>query len=442
MRDNTDFGPRAVPIRAGRFTRMAQLGGLTTRVAGSMALGSMSQLAQGKRPVMRDLLLTPGNMKRVTEQLAKMRGAAMKVGQLVSMDTGDFLPPELAQIMSRLRSDAHFMPPAQLGQVLAQQWPDGWRKSFKHFDVRPIAAASIGQVHRAQLRDGRDMAIKVQYPGVARSIDSDVANVGVLIRATGLLPEGFELAPYLEEARLQLHQETDYDRERRKLTEFETLLGADKRFVVPTPHSDWSTPEILAMDYVNGIAIEDTVALPDPERQQIASRMIDLTLKEMFTFGVMQTDPNFANYRYDTSTQKIVLLDFGATRTLDPHTVAQYRKLLSAGLNMELNTVAQALIDMGALPEDCAPHHRARLDRMIHLAFKSLTDNPHYDFSDTTMTRDLQLEGMALAEDGFVPPPVPVDVLLIQRKLAGMFLLAARLRAKLPLITMMRSYLR
>ena len=104
---------------------------MTAGVAGNMALGGLSQLVQAKRPTMRDLLLTPKNITRITEQLAQMRGAAMKIGQLVSMDTGDVLPPELTQIMARLRNDAHFMPAAQLKQVLNAEWGHGWQRVSK-----------------------------------------------------------------------------------------------------------------------------------------------------------------------------------------------------------------------------------------------------------------------------------------------------------------------
>ena len=207
-RNNDDV--RSVPLPASRMARMGKLGSLTASVATNMALNGVKQLAQGKRPSLRGLLLTPSNVKRVSDQLAQMRGAAMKIGQLMSMDTGEVLPPELSQILVRLRDSANPMPPAQLKKVLNAEWPKQWLQSFQSFNVRSIAAASIGQVHRAQLKDGRDLAIKVQYPGVANSIDSDVANVGVLIRTSGLLPAGFKLDSYLEEGRKQLHKETNY----------------------------------------------------------------------------------------------------------------------------------------------------------------------------------------------------------------------------------------
>ncbi len=440
MSDTSQSDARPVPVPAGRLTRMAQLGGMTASVAGNMAVGSLAQLGRGQRPAMRDLLLTPRNMRRVADQLAKMRGAAMKLGQLVSMDTGDVLPPELAEIMARLRSDAHFMPPAQLKTVLGAAWPADWQRRFKRFDVRPIAAASIGQVHRAQTRDGRDLAIKVQYPGVARSIDSDVANVGALIRASGLLPKGFALGPYLDEARRQLHEETDYALEARHLQSFADILAGDARFVVPGFEANWSTGEILAMEYVAAQPIETVETADEQTRTKVAYDLIDLTLSELFTHGVMQTDPNFANYRYDPTRGKIVLLDFGATRWISPEVLDQYRDMLRAGLEMDIAAVAQVATAMGALPEDCASHHRDRLVKMMHSAFAALASAEPYDFADMTLSRQMQADGIALAEDGFLPPPVPMDVLYVQRKLAGMFLLAARLRAKLPLRQMIAEH--
>ena len=377
---------------------------MTAGVMGNMAVGGAASLGRGRRPSMRDLLLTPRNIGRVADELAKMRGAAMKIGQLVSMDTGDVLPPELSQIMARLRDDAHIMPPAQLKKVLNAQWPDGWLRSFTKFDVRPIAAASIGQVHRATLKDGRDLAIKVQYPGVAQSIDSDVANVGALIRMSGLLPKGFTLSPYLDEARKQLHEETDYTREGAQMMRFRDLLKGDVTFAVPDLQDDWSTPQILAMTYMDGAAIEDLADASQTVRDQVATDLISLTLRELFAFGLMQTDPNFANYRYNQTSGQIVLLDFGIDGTTKPE-------------------------------------HGDRILTMIDMVFAELTAKPVIDFADTTLSRKMQAEGMKLAEDGFVPPPLPIDVLFLQRKFAGMFLLAARLKAVVDVRSLIAPHL-
>lgn len=414
---------------------------MTAGVAGNMALNGIAQMGRGQRPTVQGLLLTPANISRIAEQLAKMRGAAMKIGQMVSMDTGNVLPPELAQIMARLREDAHFMPPAQLKQVLNAQWPDKWLSAFTSFDVRPIAAASIGQVHRARLKDGRDLAIKVQYPGVAQSIDSDVANVGALMRMSGLLPKGFDLAPYLEEGRKQLHEETDYTREAAQLTRFGAFLAEHPAFVVPAVHRDWSTPNILAMSFVSASPIEEAATAPQDRRDSIARTLIDLTLQELFNFHAMQTDPNFANYRYQPETGKIVLLDFGATCDITLEVATRYRALMAAGLADDEDAMLKHAQAIGFIASDTPERHRIRIARMMRLVFAALQKKLLFDFADTTLSRQMRTEGIALAEDGFVPPPLPIDVLLLQRKFGGMFLLAARLQAKVNVVALLDRHL-
>jgi len=433
---------RSISVPARRIARLGKLGSLTAGVASSMALNGVKQLGQGKRPSLRNLLLTPSNIKRVSDQLAQLRGAAMKIGQLMSMDAGDVLPPELSQILVRLRDNAHPMPPAQLKRVLNAEWPAQWLRSFHKFDVPPIAAASIGQVHRAQLKDGRDLAIKVQYPGVAKSIDSDVANVGVLMRMSGLLPKGFELASYLEEGRKQLHEETNYTREATQLVRFGDLLADRTQFVVPEMHGDWSTPNILAMTYVGGVPIESVAEETQEIRDQIATDLIELTIHELFSFGVMQTDPNFANYLYQPDNQRIALLDFGATHEISPPIVQFYRKLMLAGFSGDNVALEETIEGIGFIDENTKDSQRKQVVHMVKLVFDTLQNNRYLDFADTKLATHFQDAAMALAKDGFLPPPLPIDVLLVQRKFGGMFLLAAKLAARVDVVSLLVDHLR
>ncbi|MEM9967983.1 MAG: AarF/ABC1/UbiB kinase family protein [Pseudomonadota bacterium] len=429
---------RPLNVPAGRLNRFARLGGMTAGIAGNVALRALGEVARGTRPDMRQLLVTPGNMRRMADQLAQMRGAAMKLGQLISMDTGDVLPPEVADIMARLRDQADFMPPKQLRKVLDHNWGHHWLTSFKHFDVRPIAAASIGQVHRAELKDGRQVAIKVQYPGVARSIDSDVSNVGALVKMSGLLPTGFDLAPYLSEVRKQLHEETDYQREGAYLREFGDLLRGNEAFEVPTYHADWSTAEVLTMSYLPGQPIEAAAERPAAVRNGIMSALLDLTLREVFEFHLTQSDPNFANYRYNPETGKLILLDFGATRHLDADLIDGYRRLMHAGLTSDQTALKTAALEMRFIDGD-GPFD-AQILRMIMTVF-SAVQGQMFDFADPTLSRDLHRQGMALSEGGYVPPPLPMDVLYLQRKFGGMFLLGSRLNAVVPVRAKLESYL-
>ncbi|MFM7350371.1 MAG: AarF/UbiB family protein, partial [Erythrobacter sp.] len=195
---------RAVP--AGRVARIGTFGRLVGGVAGGMVAEGARRLASGEGITARDLILTPGNVQRLTDRLSHLRGAAMKMGQMISLDAGDFLPPELSKILATLRDQANFMPTRQLDQVLKSEWGPDWRKQFRWFNPRPIAAASIGQVHKALTRDGEELAIKVQYPGVAKSIDSDVDNVITLLKVAGFAPPELEMEKLMAAAKQQLHE--------------------------------------------------------------------------------------------------------------------------------------------------------------------------------------------------------------------------------------------
>jgi predicted unusual protein kinase regulating ubiquinone biosynthesis (AarF/ABC1/UbiB family) len=201
-KDDEDEQTRAVPTgRLSRFARVARLAG---GVAGGMLAEGGRQLRDGKRLRARDMLLTPSNARRVADQLAEMRGAAMKLGQMLSMDTGELLPRELADILSRLRADAATMPRKQLRLAMTDAYGEEWESLFEGFSYQPVAAASIGQVHRCTAPGGRDIALKVQYPGVAQSIDSDVDNIATLLRISGLLPRGVDISELLAEGKIQL----------------------------------------------------------------------------------------------------------------------------------------------------------------------------------------------------------------------------------------------
>jgi predicted unusual protein kinase regulating ubiquinone biosynthesis (AarF/ABC1/UbiB family) len=438
---------RAVSVPAGRFHRLARMGGLAGQVAGSVAYQGLRGALAGERKPLSDLVLTPGNIQRLTNELAQMRGAAMKIGQLISMEAGNVLPADLRAILSRLRDQAHFMPPAQLKRVLNAAWGQDWHRQFARFDVRPIAAASIGQVHRAQLRDGRDLAIKVQYPGVAASIDSDVANVGALIRRARILPRGFDMAPYLTAAREQLHEEVDYHREAAALRDYRNWvfdLPCRDAFYVPRYHADWSTAQVLAMDYAVGSPIEALEGASFDQRNKVMRDLFDLFFAELLLSRQMQSDPNFANFLYDSERKQVVLLDFGATRAISSDVSQGYRDLLRATFQGRDDLAIDAAARLGFVADSMSADHRVRVEAMMRMTFQALRGaaaGTPFNFADTSLSQRLQAEGMALFEDGLAPPPVAMDALYVQRKLGGLALLATRLKAQVDLQASAAPYL-
>jgi predicted unusual protein kinase regulating ubiquinone biosynthesis (AarF/ABC1/UbiB family) len=432
---------QALAVPASRFSRAAKLGGLASSIAGSVMAEGARQLARGQRPSMGDLLLTPANAIRVADKLAQMRGAAMKMGQLMSMDAGEMLPPELAQILARLRAEAHYMPGPQLKKVLATAWGPDWLRQFSKFDVRPIAAASIGQVHRAQTRDGRDLAIKVQYPGVRRSIDSDVDNVAGLMRISGLVPKGLDLAPMLDEAKRQLHEEADYEREGQYLAHFGALLADSPDFTVPALHPDLTTREVLAMSYVEGQAIETLETAPQAERDRVMTLIIGLIFRELFAFQLMQTDPNFANFRYDPATGRVILLDFGATRSFDAAFAERYRRLLRAGLADDSAAMLASAREIGFLHEGMPEALEATMLEMFRMSVEPLRHAGLFDFGTNDLAIRMREAGMAMSESRAHFRMPPMDTLFMQRKFGGIYLLATWMKARVDLRAQIEPYL-
>ncbi len=430
---------RAVPTsRMGRFARVAKLAG---GVAGGMLAEGSRQLRAGKRPRARDLLLTPGNARRVADQLADMRGAAMKLGQILSMDTGDLLPRELADILARLRSDARSMPLEQLQAAMTEAYGEDWEELFYNFDYQPLAAASIGQVHRTISPDGREIVLKVQYPGVARSIDADVDNIATVLKVSGLLPEGLDINPLLADAKAQLRDEADYIKEAEFLRAFGEVLADDERFLLPEVLPDLTRRNVLAMTYVEGLPIESIAEEAQAERDRVMTALVDLMLTELFELRMVQTDPNFANYQYRHSDGRIVLLDFGATRHFKAGFVRDYRKLARAAIDGDRDKVLAAAERLGYSMGDANSEYRELVLELFLLALEPLGIDEEYDFAHSDLPARMSELGETVTDYRDFWQAPPTDAVYFHRKLGGMFMLASRLGARVNVYQLIRRWL-
>ena len=429
---------RAVP--SSRLSRIGRLGSLAGRIAGNVVSQGAGQLLKGEKPALSSLLLTPKNISNIADQLASMRGAAMKLGQLISMDAGDFLPEELAVILGRLRDDADPMPKDQLIATLNQSWGEKWQDDLLYFSFAPIAAASIGQVHKVITMDGRMLAVKVQYPGVKKSIDSDVDNVATLIKLTGLVPKSLDINPLLQEAKAQLHQEADYVREADMLNRYRALVEStdipnkgSNAFVIPQTFAPLTTSTVLAMDFIEAQDLDALLNEPQDVRDAVMTALMTLFFNEIFHFKLLQSDPNLANYQFKPDTKEIVLLDFGATRDVPDAISAQYQALLNSAAANDRAMMQQAAFRIGLIDES---HSQTQVDAVINIgmeACEAIRCEGAYDFGQSDLIARLHEKGMALTmEHNFWHTP-PVDALFIHRKLGGLFLLAKRLKAKVDM---------
>jgi predicted unusual protein kinase regulating ubiquinone biosynthesis (AarF/ABC1/UbiB family) len=423
--------PAAVP--QSRLGRLARIGFAAGELAVGGAIEGLRRLGQPNDPKAGSSLFTAATARRLAERLANLRGAAMKLGQLISLQGEDVLPPEFAQALAVLRSSAAPMPSAQLHRVLGREYGKGWERRFAEFNDEPVAAASIGQVHRARTRDGRDLALKIQYPGVAKSITSDVDNVAALLRMANVLPLGIDVRGIASEAKRQLQQESDYVAEGRFLEKYAKLVADDADLRVPRVHWDFTTPRVMAMDFVEGVPLEDMArdGVPQKQRDKLGMALEHLMFRELFEFRVMQTDPNFANYLFQPDTEQLVLLDFGATMLLPAAMVENFRRITRAVIAHDRVAIATEAVAIGYLAADAPADQVEAVVDVILLVCEPLQHRGRYDFGASNLPSRARDLGFDLAfKQGLLKAPPP-ETMFLHRKIAGMYLLVARLGARI-----------
>ncbi|MFT6896281.1 MAG: putative unusual protein kinase regulating ubiquinone biosynthesis (AarF/ABC1/UbiB family) [Paraglaciecola sp.] len=430
---------RKVP--SGRISRLAKFGGLASAVAGNIIKGATQQILSGQRPSLNQSLLHSDNAVSITKHLAHMRGAAMKLGQLLSMDAGELLPAQWEPILSRLRQQADPMPKSQLLKTLEASWSKDWHLQFSYFSFEPIAAASIGQVHRATLKDGRELAIKVQYPGVRESIDSDINNVVSLVKLSGTLPKNIDLSRLIAEAKAQLKNEADYVKEADFLKAYGANLANDPRFIVPYVVDELTDHNVLAMEYIDGSPITDISSMGAATVNLVCTQLMQLTYEELFTHKLMQSDPNFANYLYQRDTQKIVLLDFGACRNITSHTSAHFLAMADAMQKQDTHAMSDALFALGLIDNNMSETAINTVLKACFAASDCLQSDIGYNLKQAQLIKRIQEISMPLVTDKTAVTSPDFDVALVNRKITGMILLANKLGATLDFKGVLAPYL-
>ena len=406
---------RSVPAsRVSRVASFASLGaGLafgTVAEASRRAVGIRSGANSGASTD-GSLVLTEANASRIVATLCRVRGAALKLGQILSIQDGAVIGPELQAIFDRVRESADFMPRWQLEQVMKGDLGPNWKDNFGSFSMKPFAAASIGQVHRAILRDGTEVAVKVQYPGVAKSIDSDIRNLMTLMKVLAFLPEGLFVDKIASHMAVELAQECDYKREAMCGERMKELLAPDQVFHVPTVYHDLTSENVLTTEYIRGLTIDQSTSLPQNTRNLIASAVLRLCFTELFIHRYMQTDPNWANFLFNPTTQQLGLLDFGATREYRPGFVNTYFKIIDGAAKKDRQAVLEYSREVGFLTGfESKAMNEAHVESVMLLA-RPFHENKNFNFGNQTITSEIQaLSGVMLRERLCPPPPEVIHV--------------------------------
>lgn len=382
----------------------------------------------------------------LARQLGELKGGLMKAGQLIGLYGEYVLPPEAVESLQSLQD--HSPPvawPVMLRQLERQLGKA--RVASLEIDEQPIGAASLGQVHRARRRaDGAGLCLKIQYPGVAESVDSDMRTLARLLTASRLMPKSVDPEPMFKEVRQMLHQEVDYRRERHYTEIYARRLQDDTRFIVPAVVPEYCANAVLAMSYERGddIHASSVQALSPATRNGLAAVMLELFVHEFFEWGTVQTDPNFGNYRFRIAANgdvRVVLLDFGATRSFSKSFVDHYAAIVRGALQQDREQVLAAALSLGVIEKDFP---KLVLDALSDTcktivepferpgqagARPTLWSADGYRWAASDLpTRVLATTAKTALTIHYQLPPR--EIVFLHRRLAGMFMMFAALRAE------------
>lgn len=384
----------------------------------------------------------------LVSEIGKLKGSIVKIGQMMALYGEHFLPEEITQALNTLNN-----------QTVALAWPAikihlqeqlGAKLNDLTIDHEPIGTASLAQVHRATRKsDGLELVLKIQYPGVAEAIDSDMNLFKNMLKLTRMVPQTREFDQWFDEVREMMHREVDYGIEAATTRRFAERLKDDPRYVVPQIVDEFCADKVLCMTFERGVPVNSPVmlSLPQERRNQLGEASLEIAVRELFEWGEMQTDPNFGNYLVrlgngDDVQDKIVLLDFGAIRQFDNNLLTVARNLIHAGYDHDKNAMVKAMTGyefFDGMPESIKPG-MADVFLIATEAFSCPSNNPdmpvgimddqdRYDWKKSQLhSRVMQQAGQSMASRYFSVPPK--EFMFISRKFIGAYTFMTVIEAK------------
>lgn len=409
---------------ASKGSRFIKLASMTASVASNYASTRLKNAFQSAEAATRDRMAAHQlNGERIAQTLGELKGAAMKIGQMASIGS-DVLPKELSDALVKLQKQA---PPVEFDVIAGQierELGAPPQMLFARFDEKPFASASIGQVHRAMTDDGREVVVKVQYPGVDDSVDSDLSHLKLALRASGLINAAHRKAlnRLFEEVRARLHEELDYTNEAMMVRKFRDHHAGHEKIVVPDVVGERSSKRVLTLTFEpsDSISQMDELDYSQELRNELGFRLFDAVLSQIYELRAVQADPNPANFgfRKDGS---VVLYDFGCVKEIRRDVLQSYRELTRAAIDEDYDAGERCLIALGARnldgPEVPDGYYKTWRDILI----APLIQGGAYDFGNTDMYDRIMKEAkeFIVKYSGAFQPPV--ELVFIDRAIAGTF---------------------
>lgn len=355
--------------------------------------------------------------ERIVATLGELKGAAMKLGQALSMDP-DALPPELRQVISRLQNQAPPVPYEEIAAVVEQELGAPPERAFAHFARAPLAAASLGQVHRAQLPDGREVAVKVQYPGMVEAIASDFANLGLIVNAMGRAHRALDGREYYEEFRREIALETDYAREAMLARRYRELLAPFADLWVPEVIASHSTRRVLTLEFVPGQTLHDFAHGPadNAARLRVSGQLIRAIYGPFLRAGEVHADPHPGNFLV-VPDGRFAVLDFGSVKAFSPSFTDATRAYFAARMRGQPVDVLASVKAAGfrvELPDDEA---RALLVELQEIVGRPVLGE-HYDYRTDTASREVRALIASRSAD-FLRIRPPAEGVMFARAIGG-----------------------
>ncbi len=417
--------------------RSLKLGALVGRVGTSVVGHRLLELGHSedsRRKQRADTLVL--NARRVVKSLGELKGAAMKVGQMLSLQES-MLPPEVAEILSHLQQQAPKVPP-EIMRYEVEGALGSFDEIFESMEAEAFAAASIGQVHRAKLRDGRDVAVKIQYPLIDQIVAADLKNLKVLVGALWGLFSDIDFEPFWEEIRDRLVEELDYRVEARTMVRMSELWADTPEIIIPKVIPEASAKNVLTMEFVGGLPPDEACSLEcsQAQRDRWGQVMLDFLFRGLFEHRFLHADPNLANFAFRED-GAVVVYDFGCVKLVPEDLAEGYAALMLAVLEDRWDEIPETLRAIGffkgdgdLFPAEIAEAYAEVLGRIVR-------KDPPYTFGADDLGDAMMEVGLKYWSE-FGDMSFPSDAVFVNRTFGGHVGNLGRLRATGPWREMIR----